>query len=63
MLSKAMIFREMKSESGFSFAMASQPLKSKNKGIYFSTHLGAGDADLGLGGEAGLHKDEIEKII
>ena len=53
----------MKSESGFSFAMASQPLKSKNKGIYFSTHLGAGDADLGLGGEAGLHKDEIEKII
>ena len=25
MLSKAIIFREMKSESGFSFAMASQP--------------------------------------
>ena len=31
--------------------------------MYFSAHLGAGDADLGLGGEAGLHKDGDEKII
>ena len=31
--------------------------------MYFSAHLGAGDADLGLGGEAGLHNDEDEKII
>jgi hypothetical protein len=29
MLSKAIIFREMKSESGFSFAMASQPFAQR----------------------------------
>jgi len=34
MLSKAMIFREIKSESGFSFAMASQPFK-----VVFSSYL------------------------
>ena len=31
--------------------------------MYFSAHLGAGEADLGLGGEAGLHNDKDEKII
>ena len=30
MLSKAIIFREMKSESGFSFAIASQPFHISN---------------------------------
>ena len=38
MLSKAIIFREMKSESGFSFAMASQPFNFKGLGLNMGTH-------------------------